>query len=290
MKLILQNLAKQIAHIYVNTPFYPYWLKQKEEKKRYDIILKDLASHLEGKTSLSLLEIGCGHQRNKPIFLEQLPILHYYGLEYPQWLMLDRNVTNTEFYDANDTHQKDSILQKAKEAIFGNLNINAIKADIWGDGLKLPFRDDSFDIIAHSQVLEHVSSPELLFQEISRCLKKEGYLLFDAPFLCQIHTAFDISRLTEQGTDALCQKFGLERITYSSTNFGATLSQLTNSFIIKNVVRFYDDSSSLIRKIITAILASIFLFPIVNVVGFFVDKIWPDNNFANNYFFIYKKL
>ncbi len=290
MKLILQNLAKQIAQIYVNTPFYPYWLKQKEEKKRYEVILKDLASHLEGKTSLSLLEIGCGHQRNKPIFLEQLPILHYYGLEYPQWLMLDRNVTNTEFYDVNDTPQQDSIFQKAKEAIFGNLNINAIKADIWGDGLKLPFRDDSFDIIAHSQVLEHVSSPELLFQEISRCLKKEGYLLFDAPFLCQIHTAFDISRLTEQGTDALCQKFGLERITYSSTNFGATLSQLTNSFIIKNVVRFYDDSSSLIRKIITAILASIFLFPIVNVVGFFVDKIWPDNNYANNYFFIYKKL
>jgi SAM-dependent methyltransferase len=45
----------------------------------------------------------------------------------------------------------------------------------------LPFADRSFDIICCRSVLEHVKDPELLFREISRCLRPGGTFIFLTP-------------------------------------------------------------------------------------------------------------
>ena len=52
---------------------------------------------------------------------------------------------------------------------------------------KLPFQDNTFDIVCAFQVFEHVTDPFILFDEMVRILKRNGYLLITAPFLWALH-------------------------------------------------------------------------------------------------------
>jgi len=282
MNSYLQKLIERIARIYINTPFYPHWLEFRESRKLHGVMLNNLASRLDDKASVSILEIGCASQKNKAIFSKFLPVSYYCGLDYPQWWISQ----NTEIGGTKHNENQQDIKYILKDIIFGNQNI---KADVWGDGLQLPFRDSFFDIVTHFEVMEHVSSTEILFQEISRCLNDDGYLIFSLPFVYQNHSSFDISRLTKQGIEALCQRHKLKILTDSSTGFGTTISQLTNSFIIKNIVGFHNDSSSLIRKVTTALFATVFLFPIINIVTLIIDKVWFDSAYANHHYFLCQK-
>lgn len=45
----------------------------------------------------------------------------------------------------------------------------------------LPFKDESFDLILCSWVLEHVAEPERVFNEAARCLKPGGAFIFLTP-------------------------------------------------------------------------------------------------------------
>ncbi|MCK5522191.1 MAG: hypothetical protein KAI83_03565 [Thiomargarita sp.] len=93
MNSYLQKLIERIARIYVNTPFYPHWLEFRESRKLHGVMLKNLASRLNSKASMSLLEIGCASQKNKAIFSQFLPISYYCGLDYPQW-WISQNTKN----------------------------------------------------------------------------------------------------------------------------------------------------------------------------------------------------
>lgn len=44
-------------------------------------------------------------------------------------------------------------------------------------GLFLPFKDGIFDVIILAQVLHHIPQPHLLLSEVSRCLKRNGFVL-----------------------------------------------------------------------------------------------------------------
>ncbi len=46
------------------------------------------------------------------------------------------------------------------------------------DAYKLPFADASFDVITSTDFLEHVSEPQIVLSEISRCLKPGGLFFF----------------------------------------------------------------------------------------------------------------
>ena len=50
-----------------------------------------------------------------------------------------------------------------------------------GDITRLPFSDDSFDLITANMVVEHLSDPETQFREISRVLKPNGVFIFHTP-------------------------------------------------------------------------------------------------------------
>lgn len=47
-------------------------------------------------------------------------------------------------------------------------------APLQGDAQVLPFKDDSFDLVASSGVLHHVPDPGATFREVRRVLKKDG--------------------------------------------------------------------------------------------------------------------
>jgi len=50
-----------------------------------------------------------------------------------------------------------------------------------GDGEGLPFRNDAFNAIFCSEVLEHVDRPDKLFAEFKRCLSADGYCVVVVP-------------------------------------------------------------------------------------------------------------
>jgi SAM-dependent methyltransferase len=65
-------------------------------------------------------------------------------------------------------------------------------------GAPLPFADAAFDTVILSDVLEHVSQPELLWREMARLLAPGGHALVNVPFLYGIHEApHDYFRYTE---------------------------------------------------------------------------------------------
>ncbi len=63
---------------------------------------------------------------------------------------------------------------------------------------KLPFKNNSFDTLILSDVLEHIPNPNYLMSEINRILKPNGKVLMNVPFFYWLHeTPHDYYRYTE---------------------------------------------------------------------------------------------
>ncbi len=50
-----------------------------------------------------------------------------------------------------------------------------------GDITKLPFRDNSFDLVTMNMVVEHLDDPERQFRDVNRILKPGGIVIFHTP-------------------------------------------------------------------------------------------------------------
>lgn len=110
-------------------------------KKRMEAI-KD---HLVG----DILDLGCGYSR-VPNWLE--PTQRYVGVDIApravEWLQ--KNYPNHHFYQRNFENQE-------------------IDLDI------------EFDTILMAAILEHLASPDLLFQQLKKCLKPNGKIVITTP-------------------------------------------------------------------------------------------------------------
>lgn len=70
-----------------------------------------------------------------------------------------------------------------------NLDYAALaQPDVVGDGLSLPFLDNSFDAVFTNGVMEHLSDPLQGGREIARVLKPGGKLLADMAFMQPVHS------------------------------------------------------------------------------------------------------
>src|SRR5262249_20314844 len=77
------------------------------------------------------------------------------------------------------------------------------------DAAALPFRDNSFDVVLLSEVIEHVSEAPLVFREINRILRPGGSLLLTWPFICPLHEVpKDYARYTEFGMENMLRASG----------------------------------------------------------------------------------
>ena len=74
-----------------------------------------------------------------------------------------------------------------------------------GDAHHLPFRDDAFTTVVASQVFEHLHTPTVAMDEVTRVLRPGGRTLLAVPFLYFLHQQpHDYYRYTEFGLRALC--------------------------------------------------------------------------------------
>lgn len=80
--------------------------------------------------------------------------------------------------------------------------------DLFCDGHNLPFKDNCFDAVITTAVLEHVLYPEKVAAEIHRVLKIGGLIYSELPFMQQVHEgAYDFNRYTLSGHRRLFNRF-----------------------------------------------------------------------------------
>jgi hypothetical protein len=74
-------------------------------------------------------------------------------------------------------------------------------------GEQMPMPDDSFDLVICTQVLEYVSSPPRLIEEVYRVLKPGGYFFLSAPAVFPRDSERDLWRFTSAGLANLLSVF-----------------------------------------------------------------------------------
>lgn len=53
-----------------------------------------------------------------------------------------------------------------------------------GDAQDIKFPDETFDVVLHSEVLEHLQEPEAALREAARVVRRHGYLILSTPNEC----------------------------------------------------------------------------------------------------------
>ncbi len=140
------------------------------------------------------------------------------------------------------------------------------KPDIIGDALDIPLKNNSVDSVFSSQVMEHVTNPQKMVDEIYRVLKKDGICITTTHMAQVLHgEPHDYFRFTEYGLRELFKKFKYVEV---KPNGGALLA------IFQLFIFAIDEKFPVISKPIV-----IFLNMIIKP----LDKIFFDKRFTINY-------
>ena len=102
------------------------------------------------------------------------------------------------------------------------------------DGSRLPFADNSFDVILCTEVMEHVRNPALFLVDLNRVLRQDGTLILTMPWSARVHhLPHDYSRFSRFGLEAnlLAARFHEIRI----TERGNDISAIANKLIVLTV-------------------------------------------------------
>jgi len=106
-------------------------------------------------------------------------------------------------------------------------------ADIISNAYHTGLKDESVDSIFCSAVLEHLEEPQKAVMECHRILKSDGYGIFSAPFIWQLHEEpRDFFRYTEFGLLHLFKTAGLEVVEIIPlSGFFVTMAQMLVNFL-----------------------------------------------------------
>jgi len=101
--------------------------------------------------------------------------------------------------------------------LVSNIDIFAYNnVDLICDITKLPFKDNSVDIIINLAVLEHIQNPQAVVDEIYRVLKPSeggGIVYSYFPFIAGFHASpYDFFRVTKEGMKELFKNFDVMEI------------------------------------------------------------------------------
>jgi len=133
---------------------------------------------------------------------------------------------------------------------------------------KFPIDSNSIDICLSWQVLEHVKNIDLFFNEIKRCLKKEGTIFLSTHGFFRIHSNEDYWRWTENGLIELFKLNGFNNIeVYRIDNSISAIVSIFNSLFIE----LNTSKKKTVRRIIK--LINILIFSLTNSIGYCISKL-----------------
>lgn len=95
--------------------------------------------------------------------------------------------------------------------------------DVFGDGHKLPFKDNSFDLVLSQAVIEHLYDPFTAVTEIFRVLKPGGVVYVESAFIQPLHAVpYHFFNTTSWGLEQLFKNFEIKQVTHEG-NLSQTL-------------------------------------------------------------------
>lgn len=160
--------------------------------------------------------------------------------------------------------------------------------DVLYNKKEIPFKDETFDAIIFTEVLEHIEDVDLTISELNRVLKTNGKLFVTTPFIWAEHeTPYDFQRYTSFGIKKLFEKHGFCIISYKKlvknklAIFLIIESELTkyiDSFVSNRLLKLFFKSYFVIVKIIFKFILR-FLLP---------NRVF-DNLYINNNIILLKK-
>jgi SAM-dependent methyltransferase len=144
---------------------------------------------------------------------------------------------------------------------------------VLGDAERLPLADDSIDIVICTQMIEYVTSPEQLAQEIRRVLRTGGQVLLSAPSIFPRDSEHDRWRFFPATLRQLFRDFSEIEIVPecgSAAGFLRTVAVMCHSSARYDAVRFALGCT---------------VIPLLNVCSALVEKLRPmkDGSFTVNY-------
>lgn len=108
--------------------------------------------------------------------------------------------------------------------------------DVFGEALKLPFKDMVFDAVLFNEVIEHIPDPNKGLEEIYRVLKKDGKLFITAPMYWRLHySPNDYFRFTKYGLAYILENnnFSICKIERIGGFFSIMFNRLIDIFVTK---------------------------------------------------------
>lgn len=92
--------------------------------------------------------------------------------------------------------------------VSGHDHVNS-KIDVFYDGKKIPFPNDTFDSAICFEVLEHIFNPDDILNELNRVLKKGAQGIISVPFCWNEHEVpYDYARYSSFGIKHLMEEHG----------------------------------------------------------------------------------
>lgn len=123
------------------------------------------------------------------------------------WLYLQDNIltANTGFtvLEIGPTRSLKHAFGKFPNVNYVGVDLFSKRADIKADVYRLPFADDSFDLLICYQVLEHLAEPISAVQELSRVTKHDGKALFQVPLDVNLATTTEVPTSSPQEREIL---------------------------------------------------------------------------------------
>ena len=106
---------------------------------------------------------------------------------------------------------------------------------LYFSGSSWPVADSSVDLVLCTETMEHVMNPELLLDEVSRCLVPGGTVLLTVPFAARWHfIPYDYWRFTPSGLASLLQSGGFGNIrVYARGNAGTVACYKVMALILR---------------------------------------------------------
>ncbi len=93
--------------------------------------------------------------------------------------------------------------------------------DVVGDARALPIRDNVFEVLLCTEMLEHVTEPQTAIDEMYRVLEPGGLLVLTTRFLLPIHDApHDYFRFTKYGLRHLLKRFEIVELQEETDSVG----------------------------------------------------------------------
>lgn len=111
---------------------------------------------------------------------------------------------------------------------------NQFKVDVIFDAHQIPFKDETFDLVLSSQVLEHTMRPWIVAKEIMRVTRKGGIIHTEVPFCFPYHgQPYDFFRFSPGGLRVLFDQCLLLKSEVINGDGSASAYMLSESLINK---------------------------------------------------------